>query len=493
MNTPQTGRHEALDNALETHDLQEVKNILNGMVTTQKYVAFAQILSFKPWPKDIIKEVHENITVYAQEPGGWITTAAKTGYDIDWHQFLNWLEPHRGQHRLHKDLENAWYCLADDWERYDMRAFRPTGVDVAGLRGAERALAGILDYRPHMAKKAITHNSNFSGLLFLLSALIPSKTDWAKKGGLDLEALILAGSRTRRFDLVARPTGEQIQDTPLGRWLDASTRRQDAWTAVVTQDKRLAALEQDWRDTWIAGDAPNLLSQWCSHVRYGAPYEGGHPLDHPAFQFEGATKQPGSDMILSASYLNAGLVRGRGLDLNDQIKIHNGWREKMGPSVHPRHLLNNIPLHPLAEAMDCNRGWALDIAGTEAGAKEIQGLLEDPRAYRLLNGIDPKKIVKMIIDEPSWRTWRNQKGQGLLEMRLEADRLVGRSMFLSKQLLFKLSRLTPDLLTDVNSKGETVLDRMMLADQARSDIKRDLLKRMLARTATQRRAPGMAM
>ena len=198
-------------------------------------------------------------------------------------------------------------------------------------------------------------------------------------------------------------------------------------------------------------------------------------------------------MILSASYLNAGLVRGRGLDLNDQIKIHNGWREKMGPSVHPRHLLNNIPLHPLAEAMDCNRGWALDIAGTEAGAKEIQGLLEDPRAYRLLNGIDPKKIVKMIIDEPSWRTWRNQKGQGLLEMRLEADRLVGRSMFLSKQLLFKLSRLTPDLLTDVNSKGETVLDRMMLAEQARSDIKRDLLKRMLARTATQRRAPGMAM
>lgn len=490
-----TGRRAELDALLARDDAQSIVALVKNESLYLKQAAMAQAISYTPWPEQSVHALYRAGCTFCLYPGEWVTMAADTDWMNDWSSALHRIEPMMGRKALQRDLMAAWHSLADDYQKTQSLG--------RARQRIQSALVGILEYWPQWGKKAMAHHHHTAEMLFFLS-FTPSKTDWIQRGRLPLEDLILAGTRAGRFQQVITP--QEDGTCLLDHWLSANPKRQRAWEQAVEQDRVLARMEEQWREQWLPDGTwdGSALQQWCQAIAtHQTPPGTQHPLNHPVFRLDGlnwrhVSRHEQTALAYQAramNYTGGSALANRkqgGFSFSIQRQLHDSFRQQMADAPHNRMFLRAVPLHPLAEGLDRSLDWAIAAGSTPTGARQIQALLDDPRAERMLNTIQSRNIAQWIIDEPSWHSWRDKRGNSVLDMRLDIENDLGRALSISKAQLLKIGRMAPGLLVQPGTRG-AALDRLEMADQIRADIRRSLLKQVAEPRTGRRPARNRSM
>ena len=431
-------------------------------------------LAIGPEAKGLVDRLVKTDRVTGSYHGDWIKTAARTELAIDWAWALQTMESLLGRKALRRDLDCAW----DDLTKQE---FRAAGMTHKG--SAAEALLGMVRHNPRVAARAVKKNDEMK--LFYLVAMDPGGK-WCRQARLDPESLLLAGRSANEFvNLLDSLDGQQ---SPLEQWLGAHPSHQRAWGTLVEKDRKAGELEADWKAEWLPDPAKfedSKLAQWMVAVTRKTTVGMASPLNHPALDVAHVRGQV-DEAVASQRYTR--LLMSNAMEpinaIEQQIKLHNafrlnkriGWTSSSGSDWTSPEDVRMVPMDSLAIGLSHHKAWAWQRMLTDEGAKQFQALGNDPRIGGCLRMWSGQDVVEIILKQPLWQEWRNDQGESLLALWVREKEETGRMTPFSQRAAVSLARQLPELLTEVDTQGRKILERLSLNERTQAAVRKALLE-----------------
>ena len=328
--------------ALAQDDLDEAQEHFSGKVRELQDVRLAQALAHDPLPVNILGGMVTEGLFHIH----WIERVMDVGLKVDWRRALEWRAERADGPQVDRDLREAVHSCMNQYV-----SLSGTG---RGRLALERALTGLFDFRPDLAKQVDASGSVHYSYFFRLSAR-DDGGDWLARSGLDIDKVLLETiSCGRHTELLSPHKPEELPGDRLNAWLDRAPEYRQAWDKLDDSDQARIRQEEDWYVQWLPEGQwkGSPLEAWCkagTEQRQSLP----SPLDHPALRrLDGSQANHdieacAKDYGLGLGYENPESMRVRARRMN------NIFRERTSGQV-----LLDCPLDTLTMGLRHRHMWA---------------------------------------------------------------------------------------------------------------------------------------
>ena len=423
-------------------------------------------LGYHILPTKLLNAVEAAGILENTESAAWMASMACLDQDFEWEAIFSWRKQLLGREAALEELRHT---------------LKMCGKGPYSSRPEMKALMiAILDTHPGLVKSleedALLHET----LLDL--TLIRSKTNWVEEGGVD-ERRMIHLARTSGFfgKLTIRENGIAAME----QWLDKGQRRKH-FQAMRDEDRAERAILEDWMAQWIPGEVfgGSPLETWCNSWQDTARWQGQNPTYHALFD----VLEPHRRERLSNEHVAEHWRKFGNVWMDQEVNVGDLIRWASGESM-DLVVLGNY-LDPLVFALMGRSQDADRVMKTPEGAARAQDLMAlDGRVWKALQPWTGGQVMEWILREPSWHSWRDLKGDSLLDLWLDTDSKVS----IDVDLIMALAETCPELLTHKNRHGQTALARLPVDAEGKSWATRWLLGQNLEKTEPpkERKLPRM--
>ena len=465
--------------ALAQDDLDEAQEHFSGKVRELQDVRLAQALAHDPLPVNILGGMVTEGLFHTH----WIERVMDVGLKTDWKRALEWRAARADGPQVDRELREAVHSCMNQYV-----SLSGTG---RGRLALERALTGLFDFRPDLAKQVDASGSVHYSYFFRLSAR-DDGGDWLARSGLDIDKVLLETiSCGRHTELLSPHKPEELPGDRLNAWLDRAPEYRQAWDKLDDSDQARIRQEEDWYVQWLPEGQwkGSPLEAWCeagTEQRQSLP----SPLDHPALRhLDGSQANHdieacAKDYGLGLGYENPESMRVRARRMNNIFRARTSGQ-----------VLLDCPLDTLTMGLRHRHMWAALAICEEEGARKIQAMmLKDRRAIEAADSWGVREVAEWTVKQPLWHTWRSRDGNSLLGEVVERYNASNRAKpSLPKFLVIKLARKAPDLLCHRGSSGARLLDQLDIPPGTKAEADRIMLGRTIEIPRKRVRTPGRSM
>ena len=451
----------------------------------ESFLRLTSALAHSPFPERVLRAFMSTCGLER----GWLVNTVRMDLDgkVDWAHALDWR--FRNGHRSDVLLEmqgSFGKLFAEHTTLLSM------GGNPDNRLGRKRQLMAMLEVEPTLAS-GMDWRKNARILMDL--ALDPVAGDWLARSGLPVEQLLRTSIRDG-FGAFALPLvhdGAIQPGAALEHWLKKSPAYRNAWDMIEAQDLVYAQAHDDWFDRWVPGGAweGSALQQWCeteSRGKKGAP--GPTPLDHDTFSSPWPMAHdyvPNLAGVARKYQAAVAAEKTQGFLYFTLLRVNNSLRRDMAEVMGLKDTnwsVLHCPMSPVGMGLYHQQAWAKETLGTPEGVKVAQDLMaKDKRVMYAAADWPVRHVADWILENPSWKEWRNNHGQSLLDVCMSRGVKRQDHLFLPKATVLRLAKAGPELLTNADAEGRSALDRLEIPDATKSAAKREMLKRQTSRPA----------
>lgn len=456
-----------------------------------------RVLGVKVQPQDWAYNLIDPDWISQAKNGNWVRWVGGFEGRIDWERAMAWRKSLGVSDRdIRQELVTGWCDLRGEYlgKHYnqantsyqameDLLSFDPTLLrDIMGL-DIQKEAAELQGSSPQLCED-----------LFYLSCR--DTGHWLERSGVH-PILVLAGFIERNPD--GKPF-EPDEDTGLSRieqWCAVSPERLAAWDQLKQLDLDAEQAFLAWQHQWVPGrstqDAP--LLDWCQGVLHTQQEPPGPSPMSPYVR--NTTESRSKNAQLWAVNFSGKYPQRNARALSKVIvPLANGTNTYWKPS--------ELPLDPLMVALHHQRDWALEKVKTEQGARHVQDWLDrDERSQNVMLNSQLPDVIDWILDQPAWQSWRDGRGNTVLDHFLMYSRHNVRhttsqtsplrlARTASRTKLLRLARKCPEILANVGSKDGSAIEQVPVDDTVRAEMKQAVLGKQMRETRKTQRGKKLA-